>query len=25
MVIEETALLYKSGGKTGEWTHDDYR
>jgi hypothetical protein len=25
MVIEQTALLHKSGGKTGEWQNDDYR
>ena len=24
MVIEQTALLHKSGGKTGEWQNDDY-
>ena len=24
-IIEQTALLHKSGGKTGEWQNDDYR
>ena len=25
MVIEQIALMHKSGGKTGEWQNDDYR
>ena len=24
MVIQDTALVFKSGGKTGEWQNDDY-